>query len=124
VSHPIADGHSGSPSNGPLQALDSEESSIHPKAEECTIMSDRKEQLKSLLERVEQERDELKMKFGLAKLEAKEEWQELQGKVERLRGRLKVLGEEADDAGEDVGTALEMLGEEIREGFDRIRKLF
>ncbi|HKK94392.1 MAG TPA: hypothetical protein VJ925_13240 [Longimicrobiales bacterium] len=87
-------------------------------------MSDRKEQLKSLLERVEQERDELKMKFGLAKLEAKEEWQELQGKVERLRGRLKVLGEEADDAGEDVGTALEMLGEEIREGFDRIRKLF
>ena len=87
-------------------------------------MSDRKEQLKSLLERVEQERDELKMKFGLAKLEAREEWQELQGKVERLRGRLKVLGEEADDAGEDVGTALEMLGEEIREGFDRIRKLF
>ena len=87
-------------------------------------MADRKEQLKSLLERLEQERDELKMKFGLAKLEAKEEWQELQGKVERLRGRLKVLGEEADDAGEDVGTALEMLGEEIREGFDRIRKLF
>ncbi len=87
-------------------------------------MADRKEQLKSLLERLEQERDELKMKFGLAKLEAREEWQELQGKVERLRGRLKVLGEEADDAGEDVGTALEMLGEEIREGFDRIRKLF
>lgn len=87
-------------------------------------MADRKEQLKSLLERLEQERDELKMKFGLAKLEAREEWQELQGKVERLRGRLKVLGEEADDAGEDVGTALEMLGEEIREGFDRIRRLF
>jgi len=87
-------------------------------------MSEREKKLKALLERLEQERDELKMKFGLAKLEAREEWQELQGKVERLRGRLKVLGEEADDAGDDVGAALEMLGEEIREGFQRIRKLF
>ena len=87
-------------------------------------MSEHKEKIRSLLERLETERDELKVKVGLAKLEAKEEWQEIQGKLDRLRGRMKVLGEEADDAGEDVGAALEMLGSEIKEGFNRIRKLF
>ena len=87
-------------------------------------MSEHREKIRSLLERLETERDELKVKVGLAKLEAREEWQEVQGKLDRLRGRLKVLGEEADDAGGDVGAALEMLGGEIRDGFDRIRKLF
>ena len=87
-------------------------------------MSEHKEKIRSLLERLETERDELKVKVGLAKLEAKEEWQEIQGKLDRLRGRMKVLGEEADDAGEDVGAALEMLGREIKEGFNRIRTLF
>ncbi len=87
-------------------------------------MSDRKEKIQSLLERLETERDELKVKFGLAKLEAREEWQEVQGKLDRLRGRLKVLRDEAGDASDDVGAALEMLGGEIREGFSRIRKLF
>lgn len=87
-------------------------------------MSEHKERIRSLLERLETERDELKVKVGLAKLEAKEEWGEIQGKMDRLRGRLKLLGEEADDAGEDVSAALEMLGSEIKDGFNRIRKLF
>lgn len=79
--------------------------------------------LRSLLDKLEQERDELKMKIGLAKLEATEEWEELEGKIGRLKGRLKVLKDEADDAGDDVGAALEMLGDEIKAGFARIRKL-
>jgi len=86
-------------------------------------MSDRREKLKELLARLEEERDELKMKAGLAKLEAREEWQELQEKIQRLRGRLKVLGDEAKDAGEDVGTALDMLADEVKEGLERLREL-
>jgi len=87
-------------------------------------MSKHEEEGRSLLERLEQERDELKVKIGLAKLEAREEWQELQGKLDKLRGRLKIIREEADDAGDDVGDALELLGDEIKQGFERIRKLF
>jgi SMC interacting uncharacterized protein involved in chromosome segregation len=86
-------------------------------------MSDRKEKLKELLARLEEERDELKMKAGLAKLEAREEWEELQEKIQRLRGRLKVLGDEAKDAGEDVGAAMDMLADEVKEGLERLRKL-
>jgi len=86
-------------------------------------MSDRSEKLKELLERLEEERDELKLKAGLAKLEAREEWGELQEKIQRLRGRMKVLSDEAKDAGGDVGTAVDMLAEEVKEGLSRLRKL-
>ena len=87
-------------------------------------MEERDDGLQSLLKRLEAERDELKVKIGLARLEAREEWQELEGKLDRLRGRLKRLKDEADDSSEDIGEALELLGDEIREGFSRIRSLF
>ncbi len=86
-------------------------------------MSDGDDKLKSLLERLEQERDELKMKLGLAKLEAREEWQELEDKIQGLRGRMKVLKDEAGEAGGDVGAAFDMVAEEVKEGFARLKKL-
>lgn len=87
-------------------------------------MTERQEKLQRLLQRLEKERDELKVKVGLAKLEAREEWEELEEKLDGLRGRMKRIREEADDTSEDIGEALELLGDEIREGFSRIRKLF
>ena len=87
-------------------------------------MSDREERLQALLQRLEKERDELKVKIGLAKLEAREEWQELQEKIDGLRGRLKVIKDETKDASGDVGAAFEVVAEEIRGGLERIRKLF
>lgn len=86
-------------------------------------MSDNDEKLKSLLERLEQERDELKVKLGLAKLEAREEWQELETKIDGLRGRLKLFKDEAGDASGDVGAAFDMVADEVKEGFARLKKL-
>lgn len=86
-------------------------------------MTDRTERLQKLLSQLEQERDELKVKLGLAKLEAREEWQELEKKMETLRGRMKVLSEEAKEASGDVGAAFDVVADEIKEGFDRLRKL-
>lgn len=86
-------------------------------------MTERTEQLQSLIQRLEQERDELRVKANLGKLEVREEWEELDDKLERLRGRLKVLAGEAGESSEDIGEALELLGDEIRAGFARIRKL-
>ncbi|MDX1492827.1 MAG: hypothetical protein R3253_02045 [Longimicrobiales bacterium] len=82
-----------------------------------------KERLQKILQQLEQERDELKVKLGLAKLEAREEWQELEEKIEGLRGRLKVMGGEAKEASGDVGAAVDMVADEIKEGFQRLRKL-
>lgn len=86
-------------------------------------MNDSTERLKSLLQRLETERDELQLKLGLAKLEARDEWQELEGKMDSLRGRLKVIGEEAKEAGGDVAAAAEVLASEIKDGFAKIRNL-
>jgi hypothetical protein len=86
-------------------------------------MPDPKDHLKSLLQRLEIERDELQLKVGLAKLEARDEWRELEGKMDTLRGRLKVIGGEAKEAGGDVAAAADVLAVEIKEGFSKIRKL-
>jgi len=86
-------------------------------------MPDAKEKLKTLLTQFETERDELKLKIGLAKLEARDEWQDLEGKMDTLRGRLKVIGGEAKEAGGDVAAAADVLADEIKDALSKIRKL-
>jgi len=76
-----------------------------------------------MLRQLETERDELRVKLNLAKLEAKEEWEELEKKMDSLRGRVKVLRQEAKEAGGDVGAALDVLTDEIKDGFSKIRRL-
>ena len=86
-------------------------------------MNDARQKLQDMMTRLETERDELKVKLGLAKLEAREEWQDLEKKMDALRGRMKVLGGEAKEASGDIGTAAGQLAEEIKDGFARLRKL-
>ena len=86
-------------------------------------MPDAKEKLKSLVQQLETERDELKLQVGLAKLEAREEWGELEKKMEAVRGRVKVVGEEARETSGDVLAAVNVLADEIKDGFARVREL-
>ncbi|MDH3207885.1 MAG: hypothetical protein OEO79_14870 [Gemmatimonadota bacterium] len=86
-------------------------------------MTDAKERLKSVLQQLETERDELKLKLGLAKLEARDEWHSLEEKMDSLRGRMKVIGGEAKEASGDVAAAVDVLATEIKDGFSKIRKL-
>jgi chromosome segregation ATPase len=86
-------------------------------------MSEQEDKLKQVLKRLEKERDELKLQAGLAKLEARDDWDEIEKKLEGLRGRLKVVGEEAYEASGDVGAALDVVADEIKAGFERIKKM-
>ncbi len=86
-------------------------------------MSDTEGKIQSLLQRLETERDELRVKLNLAKMEAREEWEELEEKIQGLKARMKVVGDEAREAGGDVGAAFDVVAEEVKEGFARIRKL-
>jgi len=86
-------------------------------------MPESAQRLKAMLERLEKERDELKLQIGLAKLEAREEWQEMEGKLESLRGRMKVLDSEAMDASGDVAAAAGVLAEELKDGFARLKRM-
>lgn len=86
-------------------------------------MSEHRAKLDEMMRKLETERDELKVKLGLAKLEAREEWEELEKKMDALRGRMRVIGEEAKEATDDVGAAAGKLADEIRDGFARLRKM-
>ena len=86
-------------------------------------MTENEGKLQALLEKLETERDELRVKLSLARLEAREEWEEFEKKMDQLRGRMKVVGGEAKGAGGEVKAAADVLAGEIKEGFARIRKL-
>jgi hypothetical protein len=74
-----------------------------------------------LLERVRRERDELRVRVHLAKLELREEWDALERKWELVRARSGGAMRGARGAGKQLGTAAGALLGEIREGYKRIR---
>ncbi|MEW5770021.1 MAG: hypothetical protein AB1831_06600 [Pseudomonadota bacterium] len=85
---------------------------------------DAREELQKLLDALSTQRDELIVRAHLAKLEAEDEWREMEGKLERLRDTAAKVADTANSAGEDVLAAARLLGEEIARGYRRLRDLF
>lgn len=83
-----------------------------------------REELKKLLDSLATQRDELVVRAHLAKLEAQQEWGELEGKLEQLRDKVGQAAEVVGDAAEDVAAAAKLLGDEIARGYERLRRLF
>jgi hypothetical protein len=82
----------------------------------------KRKSMDELIRQLKHERDELKLKIHLGKLEVKDEWGELQDKLAALENRFRPVGEAAGETAEDVWESLKLLGGEIRDGFKRIRK--
>ena len=61
-------------------------------------------------------RDELSLRMHLASMEAKQEWNELETKWQKFSSRAKL-----EDSAEGVGNALELLGEELKKGYKRLK---
>lgn len=70
---------------------------------------------------LEQQRDELLVQSGLAKLEARDEWHKTEKKLEEFRAKLEDVAGEAREASDEVWTSIKVLGEEIKSGYDRIK---
>ena len=85
-------------------------------------MKDIQKSIDDMLEKLKEERDELKLKLHLAKMDVSEEWDKLELKLEKLEGKAHELGEATVDASKDVGEAAKLLGQEILEGFKKIAK--
>ena len=83
-------------------------------------MSDIKERIDKLVEDLQEERDELRVKIHLAKLEASDEWQDIEKKLGKLKTKANGVGEATAESSKEIGAALKLLGEEIRDGFKRI----
>ena len=76
-----------------------------------------------LVEDLKQMRDELKVQMHLAAADARDEWNEVEKKWEHLRARLDVVGKAAETSAEEVGDALEVVAQEIKKSYERIRSL-
>lgn len=85
-------------------------------------MADIREEMENVVRQLEQQRDELRLKLNLAKAEARDEWEKLEKQLEHLRSKLKGAREAAAQSAVDIGAAARLLAEEIRQGYERIRK--
>ncbi len=76
----------------------------------------------ALLTNARQERDEGQLKMYLAKAEARDEWADREPRWEHCRATARAVGYTAGAASADVGGALGLLADELRNGHARIRK--
>lgn len=83
-------------------------------------MSDFDDMVKDL----RQKRDELRLQIHLASREAREEWEELEEKMEDFSAKARKFSKDAGlkETGEGLGEALGKLGHEIKLGYERLRK--
>ena len=80
------------------------------------------EKIEALLEDLKQQRDELRLQMHLAKAEAQEEWAELEDKWDDIRPKLEKVKDHTTEASREAWGALELAGESIKKGYQRIRR--
>ncbi len=86
-------------------------------------MSDEKRRIDERLAALKRERDELALKMHLAKAEARDEWKELQTKLDALEARAKPMAKVVGETASEVGASLDLAADEIKKGFAKLRKL-
>ena len=88
-------------------------------------MTDWTKRIDEMIATLKQQRDEIELKMHLGKAEAKTELEKLDKKLAHLaaeaKAQSKPLREAAAETASDVGSALELLGDEVRKGFERLR---
>ena len=87
-------------------------------------MYDFKKRTEEILDELKTERDELRVRLHLAKLESSEEWQKLEHQMTKLELKGREIGGATAEASEDMGAAAKLLAEEIRDGFKKIARHF
>lgn len=87
-------------------------------------MVDVREELGKLEEVLLQQRDELRVKLHLAKADASDEWKELEQKWAEAQVKFDQVRKSAGESVEEIEVAARLLGDEIKKGYERIRRLF
>lgn len=84
-----------------------------------------RQQWDSTVDKLRQERDELRVRMHLAKAEMRDEWQSLEKKWAQLEARTKTAsGRKDDEAHHTFDTPLGALADELGKAYRRIRRRF
>lgn len=87
-------------------------------------MNEINKQMDEMARKLQHEAEELRVKVHLAKMEASDEWKELEEKLVKFNAKAKELGGVTVEASKDIGAAAKLLGEEIRDGFKKVARRF
>ncbi|UZE95306.1 hypothetical protein [Alkalimarinus alittae] len=87
-------------------------------------MSERNKNFEDIVDELKQERDELRVKLKLAKMDAGDEWEKVESQLEKLEAKAKEIGSATAEASKEIGAAAKLLAEEVRDGFKSIAKHF
>ncbi len=82
-----------------------------------------RERLERELEDLRATRDELRVKMHLGKLEAQDQWKQIEKQWQHVESKLKLVGEAGREAAEDIGEATSLVIEEMKAGYSKLRKL-
>jgi hypothetical protein len=78
--------------------------------------------LHKLVGELEQDRDRLMLQAHLFKADAKDEWDKMEKKWHQFKGNTQHVGHESKEASKGIFTATQLLGEEIKASYTRIKK--
>jgi len=91
--------------------------------EEETVTATRPERFEKELEELRRLRDELRVQVHLGVADAKDLWDGLEHRMGELEAKVRRLAHRAEEPLEEIGDAAQLLMEEIRDGYRRLRKL-
>ena len=81
-----------------------------------------KEEFNHLLGKLKSERDEINLKLHLATLEVKQEFEEAEPQWEQLKAKGSELLDDSKEISEEVLAKAKIVGEELKETYQRIAK--
>ena len=106
-----------------MQVSGDERSVIDQYEEEGNNMKYSKEHLNKLVEDLKRQRDELNVRLHLAKADARDEWAKLETKYDEVKAKMDLVRKEAGKTAESVGAALGLAIDEMKKGYERLRKM-
>lgn len=81
-----------------------------------------KEELRELSQTVQRHRDEVRVQLHLARQDVKDEWDDLDAYWQRFRRKLDEIVHDAEDTSQEARQSARELGNELKEGYERLRK--
>ncbi len=84
-------------------------------------MTEIRNKIEALWNKLKEERDELRVQTHLAKLEALEEWDKVEEKLEQIKAKAGHAVEGTEEAAEHALESARHLGEEVRELIGKLR---
>lgn len=81
-------------------------------------------QLQDRVQEFARMRDELIVQANLARLEAREEWAELEARLAQLKAKADEAGDIAEDTAEAMAESAKEVLAELQSGYEKLRGLF